>query len=96
MAYNLQQDGSDMLPLITEYRFGSDTDAKNHCAIYISYRGNDRWVVTDKTEIVSRSGNWMFNHSPSNCSDEFINETRFTLEEALRIGEQVYNNLKRL
>jgi hypothetical protein len=63
----------DRLSLATEFTCGNFT---------ISSRGNGKWAVLDVPWVLNRNGE--FEHEPlnSNRTDEFLERTRYTFEEA--------------
>ena len=81
-----------MTPIITEYRYGTDQDVKNHLAIYVQYRGNNRYVVTRDSEVLASNGVWEWEPSSSECDDTFINRTRYTLDMAQSLATLHYEN----
>lgn len=57
---------------------------------YIETRSlsGDSWVICDGARVLDHVGNWRFEPSPSNRSEDFIAETRFSsAEEALSAYE---------
>lgn len=76
---------------VTEYRIGTDEDVKNHKAVYVIYRGNNKYVVSDHASVLSITGDWEWEPSPSNRDDEFITRTRFDLADAMKLAEGVYH-----
>ena len=80
-----------MIPFVTEYRFGDDLDVINHKAVYVQYRGSGKYIITpDRHDVINRDGEVEWEPSPSNRDDDFIERTRFELEEALTIAERYY------
>jgi len=67
-----------MLSLATQFTF----HVPGRGSLQIEKRGEDSWVILDGREVLDRHGNWRYEPLPSNRTDEFIAETRFTLEDA--------------
>lgn len=51
--------------------------------------GPDRWAVVDGRAVLNTDGEWEYEPLPSNRTDEFLLRTRFSLEEALKLGRAV-------
>ena len=51
--------------------------------VAVEYRGFDRWAVTRGSSCLSRSGEWEYEVQPSSRDDEWLDEHRFTKDEAL-------------
>ena len=67
--------------LATEFRLNDD--------LLIKWRGHDRWAITDRFQnVMLRNGEWEHEPMPSNRSEEFLERTRFTLDEAFEIVGQ--------
>ena len=50
--------------------------------IIIEKRGENSWAISDRFDVLDRNGNWRYEPLPSSRTEEFIAETRFTLEDA--------------
>jgi hypothetical protein len=48
------------------------------------YVGKERWAVRRGSECLGRSGEWVWEMRPSSRTDEWLDEHRFTQDEALR------------
>lgn len=59
----------------TEFRLSRD--------VYVSWRGETGWAVTDGAMVLNRSGEWEF-ESSARRTDKFLERTRFTLEDAFQ------------
>lgn len=55
--------------------------------IYVEERGPNSWAVTYSRSCMSVSGEWSYELMPSNRTEEFIKEHRFSTPEA---AEQAY------
>lgn len=44
--------------------------------------GGPLWVVSDGSSVLNREGEWVYEPLPSSRTDDFIQATRFTLDEA--------------
>ena len=55
--------------------------------------GTSKWSVNDDSNgsVLNADGEWEYEPSPSNRSDEFIAATRFTFEEAWAKAEKLTN-----
>lgn len=62
-------------------------------AVTVEWRGFDRWAIVDGGSYVwnETANEWRYEASPSNRSDEFIAQTRYSLEDAHRIAHRIVN-----
>jgi len=60
------------------YRFES------HPSIRVEWRGPASWAIVDYGIVLNKDNQWEHEPSPSNRSDDFIERTRYPLNEALR------------
>lgn len=60
------------------YRFESNPRIK------VEWRGTGLWAITNAGHCLNKDNQWEYEPLPSNRSDDFIERTRFTLNEALR------------
>lgn len=77
----------ELLKHATGFEFGSREDPP-HLLISVRDRANDRWAIVEEAQegrVLTRAGNWCYEHSPSSRSPSFKARTRFTLEEAIEI-----------
>ncbi|OLT13044.1 hypothetical protein BJF79_03855 [Actinomadura sp. CNU-125] len=58
-----------------------------HFTITVEWRGGGLWAVCRFQQCLSRSGQWSYEPSPSNRSDEWKAMHRFDLETALRFAK---------
>lgn len=61
-----------------------------------SYReDSDVWAVTNGAEgcYNLKKQEWVYEPSPSNRTDEFIEQTRYPLDQAWEIAQQLFKNL---
>ena len=65
------------------YRFEGVRDFK------VEWRGGDSWAIVESCQCYNKNGRWEFEPSPSNRTDEFIERTRWTLEDALRTASEL-------
>lgn len=56
--------------------------------IFIEKRGNEKWCVKVFASVLDRDLNRHYEPMPSNRNDEFINNTRFSLDEAFDIAKK--------
>lgn len=72
----------------TEYTYSVFPDGhplRRHYTVYVSYRGDGRWAVTDGFMCLHRDGvGWDFEPSGSNRENQWLTDHRFTLLEAAR------------
>ena len=57
-------------------------------SIIVESRGEIAWAITEGFSVLNRDGLWEYEPLPSNCSDEFIERTRFTFEEAMERAQK--------
>ena len=84
----------------TEYRVGTLDDAQRGIALFIKLRiggsGEERFAITKSDhsrEVLNRSGEWEWEPRPSERSDEFIQNTRFDLTEAMIVATNKYYDM---
>ena len=52
--------------------------------------GPDRWAIVDRGCILDKDGDWVFEPSPSSCTDEYLEQTRFaTPDEAIAFWQRL-------
>lgn len=81
-----------MIPFAIVYRFGDDIEAQNHQAIYVEYRSQGNWIIARLGEILNKNLEWEYEPRPSDMTSEFVERTRWTLEEALGVAEKIYDS----
>lgn len=57
--------------------------------LYIEWRSEDKWCITNGSSVYNRLGEWEWEPSPSNRDDKFFKRCRYTLEEAVKIVEEL-------
>lgn len=57
--------------------------------IKVAYRGRDLWAVLRHGSCLSASGEWDWEHIPSEREDEWLAEHRFPMERALELARAV-------
>jgi len=76
---------------VTEYTVsllpGDDIDAYSF-AITVTYRGRGLWAVSRHRRCLRRDGVWDFEPIPSDRTDEWLAEHRFTEAEALELAKE--------
>lgn len=60
--------------------------------VAVVQRGENEWAVFDGCCVLNRSGEWEHEPLPSSRQDDFIARTRFSFEEAFRLGEAEAEN----
>jgi hypothetical protein len=76
---------------VTEYTVSvlpeDDINASSY-AITVAYRGRDLWAVSRHRQCLGRDGEWDWESLPSERTDEWLAEHRFTEQEALRLARE--------
>lgn len=94
---------AEVSELVTEWRVSAlplDHQAGRYLAVWVQWRGGDRYCVSiaqdqHPNKVWSRSENdWVWESIPSERSDEFIADTRFSLSEALDIARRIAPNVQ--
>lgn len=81
----------------TEYQvsvFQEDDDPEGYIglsswALTVGYRGRGLWAVTDRVNCLSKAGTWDYEMRPSERKDDWIEQHRFPLEDALALAQAV-------
>jgi hypothetical protein len=60
----------------------------------VEYRGRGKWAVTRMGSCYNRKGERGHESPPSGRTEEFLNEFRFSFEEAVEIAERVAPELR--
>jgi hypothetical protein len=80
---------TEKLSMATRFKFDEDAD------VTIEKRGKDTWCVSVFGSVLDRELNRHYEPMPSNRTDEFVEMTRFSLDEAFNIAndycEKMYN-----
>ncbi|RIH58225.1 hypothetical protein D3C59_33845 [Streptomyces sp. SHP22-7] len=61
---------------------------RRHYTLNVAYRGEDTWAVIDPPHCLSNTGDWDYEHVPSERTDEWIATHRFDLDTALRLAKE--------
>lgn len=69
----------ERLALVESFRLARD--------VAVVKRGDDKWVVFNGCSVLNRDDEWEYEPLPSSREEDFIARTRFSLEEAFRLGE---------
>jgi hypothetical protein len=81
---------SDAYAHVTEYTVCSLPESNiNYMsyAITVAYRGRGLWAVTRHRMCLDKDGDWGWESIPSERTDEWLAENRFTRAEALRLAK---------
>ncbi|AZF95156.1 hypothetical protein [Mycobacterium phage MKC-IRE-02] len=62
---------------------------RSQFVLYVEWRGEDRWCVTDGSYCYRRDGHKSYERNPSSRTDRFKKAYRFSLDEALEIAKRV-------
>lgn len=66
-----------------------------HFCVTVRWRGNDRWAVTVPGDMcISRQGVWTYETRPSERTDEWLDEHRFTFDEARDLAKAQLDGLE--
>lgn len=79
-------------PTVPEFDGVLTDDWTRHYLVSIEPRGGDTWAIRYELDASCWSrtaGDWVYEPRPSERTDEFIADTRFTLTEALAVLPQV-------
>jgi hypothetical protein len=80
---------TEKLSMVTRFKFDEDLD------VTIEKRGYNSWCVSVFGSVLDRELNRHYEPMPSSRTDEFIEMTRFSLDEAFNIAndycEKMYN-----
>jgi hypothetical protein len=60
--------------------------------VQVELRSKGLWCVTDGVNCITRGGEWMWESLPSNRDEDFLDNTRFSLEEAWSIARSYLHN----
>lgn len=69
-------------------------DWRRHFEIKVEWRGQGRYAITDGHCCLGRDGEWDYEPLNSERTDEWLDEHRFTLEEAQELAAKVAPTLK--
>jgi hypothetical protein len=63
--------------------------------INVEYRGNDLWAIMHRVgNVYGKNGTWSHEHVPGERTDEWLEEYRWPLEEALEKAKELAPGLK--
>lgn len=65
-----------------------DHPERFHFTIKVAWRGSDSWAVSDGFRVLSSTGEWDYEPSPSNRDDDFLAAHRFDLDTALALAKE--------
>lgn len=81
----------------TEYRFSilpeDHIDAEPY-AVYVRWRGDNKWGVFNMSSCFSADGCWDHEPSSSNRSEEWLAAHRFSLDAAMELAGRVLPTVK--
>lgn len=75
----------------TEYTVSALPEAHDDHLLYalkVAYRGKGRWAVTRLGRCLGADGQWDWEPTPSERTEEWRNTHRFDLETALRLAQE--------
>lgn len=81
---------------VTEYTVSAlpeDNINHGHMSITVAYRGRGLWAVSRHRMCLGRDGEWDWESIPSERTDEWLADHRFTRREALKLARQEAPNL---
>jgi hypothetical protein len=82
----MAETGDELKPAEIKRRYELATEFRLNDDLLISWRGHDRWAITDRFgNVMLRTGEWVYEPMPSSRTEEFIAATRFPLDEAFEI-----------
>jgi hypothetical protein len=61
--------------------------------VTVAYRGADRWAVLHHGFCLNREGDWDYESIPSERTDEWLAEHRFSEDEAVRLAREAMPRL---
>lgn len=74
---------------VTAWPGPRDSVNRMHYVLYVEWRGEDRWCITDGSYCYRRDGHKSYERQPSSRTDRFKNAYRFSLDEALMLAKQI-------
>lgn len=63
-------------------------DSAHLWGVDVEYRGSGRWAVTRHGRCLSFSGEWDYESIPSERGDEWLEDHRFSMDEALDLAKK--------
>ena len=84
----------ELVSMAEAYTITDDSKRRSHGYehIEVKHRGDDLWCVSNGTSVLNKSGEWEWEPQPSSRTDEFISDTRFSLDEAIARGFEAIAN----
>lgn len=55
----------------------------------VEYRGNALWAIKDGPAVLNSDNEWEYESLPSSSSNEFLQRSRFPLDEAIRRAQEI-------
>ena len=83
---------ADGEPVATAYTFSllpEDSQDWDTFAVRVEYRGYGRWAVMRHGHCLNTSDEWDYERNPSGRDDDWLNEHRFALDEALTRARRI-------
>lgn len=78
-----------------EIRDLDEYDEASHFDVYVEWRSKDRWAVVDRFRACyNKEGKREHEPQPSSRDEDFLNEYRFSLQEAVEIAQRVAKTVK--
>ncbi len=74
-----------IVPFVSEYRFTEDRDIR--VTMRMSQDGTHRWAVFNGSSCLNTLGEWEYEPMPSSREEEYLERTRYTKDEALRLAQ---------
>ncbi|GAT01210.1 hypothetical protein [Mycolicibacterium fortuitum] len=62
---------------------------RSHYVLYVEWRGDDQWCVTDGAYCYRKDGHKAYEPNPSSRTDRFKNAYRFPLDDALALAQKI-------
>lgn len=82
---------AERLAMATQFKVGEIYGTE----VLIDLRGGGLWAVTCSPDCLTSDGKWVVEPRPSSRSDDFLADTRFTLDEAFRLAAHVLTDAQR-
>lgn len=70
-----------------------EVEAFRHFRVYVQWRSEGRYAISRYSEIWDGK-EWVYESLPSNRTDEFIAKTRFSLEDAVAMAQELPDKLR--
>lgn len=84
----------ELVSMAEAYTITDDSKRLSHGYehIEVKHRGDNLWCVSNGSSVLNKNGEWEWEPQPSSRTDEFIAETRFSLDEAIARGFEAIAN----